>query len=128
MIEFVIKLPPVTKKNSQEIHINKKTGKRFITSSKRYKEYENNAGWFLKPLGIDYPVNIKALYYMPTRRRVDKTNLESALCDVLVHHGVIKDDNCKIVTATDGSRVLYDKENPRTEIYITKISEIKEEE
>lgn len=74
--------------------------------SKAYSEYEKAAGWYLKPLGIDCPVNIKALYCMPTRRRVDKTNLESALCDVLVRHGVIADDNCRIVAATDGSRVL----------------------
>ncbi len=35
--------------------------------------------------------------------------------------GVIKDDNHKIVASVDGSRVLYDKKNPRTEIYIEEI-------
>ena len=120
VIKFTIELPPVTKKNSQQLIVNRTSGKPRIIPSKKYREYESGAGWFLKPLGIDYPINIKALYYMPSRRRVDITNLESALCDVLVKHGVIKDDNCKILVSTDGSRVRYDKEHPRTEIYITK--------
>lgn len=120
MIKFVIELAPVTKKNSQRMI--QRNGRKIPIPSKAYVEYEKAARWFLKPLGIDYPVNIKALYYMPTHRRVDKTNLESALCDVLVKHGVIEDDNCRIVVSTDGSRVLYDKERPRTEIYIERLA------
>ena len=58
---------------------------------------------------------------MPTRRRVDLCNLHEALCDVLVKHGVIADDNSNIVAGMDGSRVLYDKNNPRTEIVIEEI-------
>lgn len=58
---------------------------------------------------------------MPTRRRVDLCNLHEALCDVLVKFGVVQDDNCKIIASMDGSRVLYDKENPRTEVYIEKV-------
>lgn len=68
---------------------------------------------------IDYPVNVKAVYYMDTHRKVDKTNLEGALMDVLVDAGVLADDNCKIAAMTDGSRVSYDKEHPRTEVTIT---------
>jgi Holliday junction resolvase RusA-like endonuclease len=117
-MKFTIPLPPITKKNSQQIITCK--GRPMIIPSKQYKEYEKNCKIFL-PHGdpIDKPVNVKALYYMPTRRRVDLTNLESALMDVLVHHGVLADDNSNIVVSTDGSRVLYDKENPRTEVEIT---------
>lgn len=123
MIEYVIPLRPVTKKNHQEIRKNFKTGKRFISQSDIYKEYEQDCKWFLKPLPkkpIDYPVNVKCLYYVGRRNRVDKTNLESAILDILVAAGVLADDNRNIVYSTDGSRVLYDKKNPRTEIYITK--------
>ena len=122
MIKFVIDLPPVTKKNSMRMI--RKNGKTIPIPSRAYKEYESAAGRFLKPLGIDYPVNIKALYYMQTRRIVDKTNLESALCDTLVHNGVLADDNSRIVVATDGSRVLYDKVRPRTEVYIMPMNEV----
>nr|DAZ39251.1 MAG TPA: Cytosine specific methyltransferase [Caudoviricetes sp.] len=33
------------------------------------------------------------------------------------------DDNSRIVAGHDGTRVLYDPKNPRTEIYITKMEE-----
>ena len=120
-IKLTIKLPPVTKKNSMQIVGN---GKRpMLIPSAQYRRYERDAGWFLKPLAISEPVNIRAIYFMPTRRKVDITNLESALMDVLVKHGVIADDNCRVVVSTDGSRVMYDKENPRTEVTITKSKE-----
>lgn len=122
-IKIVIPLTPITKKNSQQILINKRNGRPMIMPSKKYREYEKDAGFYLRSIGIDYPVNIKALYYMPTRRRVDITNLHSALHDILTHYQVIEDDNSNIVKATDGSRVRYDKDNPRTEIYITRFEE-----
>lgn len=125
-MKFTIKLAPVTKKNSQQILINKKTGRPFVTPSKKFKEYQESCGWFMPKLKkpIDCKINIKATYYMPTRRKVDITNLHSALHDVLVHYGVIADDNMTIVLSTDGSRVRYDKQNPRTEIEITKKEEM----
>lgn len=57
---------------------------------------------------------------MPTHRRVDLTNLLEAIDDVLVHTRVLEDDNSNIIVSHDGSRVLYDKENPRTEVYISR--------
>ena len=123
MNKFIIKLPPVSKKNSQQILLNPKTGKRFIAPSKKYKEYEQNAGWFLprRKEPIDYSINVKCLFYMPTKRKCDLTNLLEAVDDVLVKHGIIADDNYTIIESHDGSRVLYDKENPRTEIYIDEV-------
>lgn len=121
-MRFVIELIPRTKKNSQRI-FRGNNGRIFIAPSKAYKDYEKEAGYFLqKPENpIDYPVNIRALFYMPTRRRVDLVNLQEALCDVLVAHRIIADDNCRIVASMDGSRVMYDKYNPRTEVEITEV-------
>ena len=119
MISFTINLPPRTKKNSQQIIVCK--GKPMIIPSKAYREYEDNCVWFMPKIEtINEPVNIKAVYYMPTRRAVDLCNLHEALCDVLVHYRVLEDDNCRIVATMDGSRVEYDKNNPRTEVTITK--------
>ena len=56
---------------------------------------------------------------MATRRRVDGLNLEEAVDDLLVEAGILADDNSRIVISHDGSRVLYDKDNPRTEITIS---------
>ena len=118
---MVLKVPPRTKKNHGRIIEHKETKKRFMLPSEQYVQYEKDCAYFVSPkhVNIEIPLNIKCLYYMPTKGRVDKTNLESAVLDMLVHYGVIKDDNSKIVVSTDGSRVRYDKENPRTEIYIT---------
>ena len=123
MIEFTIPLAPATKKNSSQIFIKKlKNGKtvRFITPSERFKQYQRQCAFYIPEIEtINTPVNIKAMYYMPTKRRVDITNLNAALHDVLVHYQIIEDDNCAIVASTDGSRVAYDKKQPRTEVYIT---------
>ena len=123
-IQYTIKLPPISKKNSQQILTNKATGRPFIMPSRKYKDYEKAAAAFLLPrpaAPIDRPVNVKCLFYMPTRRIVDLTNLLEAADDVLVYAGILADDNSRIVVGHDGSRVLYDKDNPRTEIIITKI-------
>lgn len=120
MITFTIRLAPVSKKNSQQILRNPQTGKPFITQSKQYKQYERDCMWFIpKGVHVDYPVNVRCVFYMPTRRRVDKSNLEAAIHDILVKSGLLTDDNRDIIAATDGSRVYYDKDNPRTEVYIS---------
>lgn len=119
MLEFTIDLEPVTKKNSSRIVTNKRTGRPFVIPSERYKTYEECAAPYIPKAYITGAVNVKALYYMPTRRRVDLINLHSALHDVLVKCGCLIDDNSNIIVSTDGSRVLYDKEKPRTEVTIT---------
>lgn len=124
--KYTINMAPVTKKNSQQIMVNKATGKRFIGQSKQYREYEEAAGYFLRPKPaqpISYPVEVRSLFYMPTRRRVDKANLEAAVHDILVKYGILADDNRNIIASTDGSRVYYDKERPRVEITITPLEE-----
>ena len=131
---FTIELPPITKKNHQEIRKRKKRtadGKlkevNYIDQSKAYERYERAAAFYVPwpeklglPGPIDEPVNVKAVYYMGSHRRVDKTNLESALADVLVAAKLLADDNRDIIASTDGSIVLYDKEHPRTEVTITR--------
>ena len=125
ILKLTITGNPVTKKNSANIFYNKRTGRPFISPSKQYKEYAEN---FLsqvmeqratgKKLAESY--NVKCLYFMKARRKVDLTNLLEATDDCLVNAGVIIDDNCEVIVSHDGSRVYYDKENPRVEIYITK--------
>lgn len=123
---YTIPLPPVTKKNSQRILVNRATGRPFVAQSGQYKAYERAALQYLrlrpeKP--VDAPVNLKAVFYMPTRRRVDLVNLLESVCDILVRAGILADDNSNIVVSTDGSRVERDKARPRTEIEITKYLE-----
>ena len=93
--------------------------------SKEYKDYEKACAPFIPRLKvpISEPVEVKMVYYMPTRRRVDMVNLQEATLDILVKYGVLADDNRNIVYSQDGSRVFYSKENPRTEITIEPITE-----
>ena len=124
MIKFTIPIEPKTKKNSQRIiTIRDKYGRPRpkIIPSQSYVDYEKNAIKYCPRAGIDYAVNVRAFYFRRKHHRVDLTNLESALMDVLVKAGTLKDDSCSIVWSTDGSRVFFDKDNPRTEIEITAV-------
>lgn len=122
--KIVIPLEPRTKKNSQQIRKNAATGQRYVAPSNTFLVYQNRCFPYLYHLrsnaeSLQYPLNIKCLFYMPTHRRVDLVNLLEAIDDVLVHYKLIVDDCAAYIGGHDGSRVLYDKENPRTEIYIT---------
>lgn len=120
MIKFTIPLAPVTKKNHQRII--RVRNRPVVIPSEQYKKYEEDCMYFMPKIeAISNKVNVKAVYYMPTRRRVDLTNLHEALHDILVHYNVLSDDNCNIVHSTDGSYVDYDKYNPRTEVTITEV-------
>ena len=118
-----IGIPPVSKKNSQRIVFNQKRGVHFIKPSVAYERYERDALRLLHPLDhpISAPVNVKCVFYMATRRRVDLTNLLEAADDVLVKRGILLDDHSGIIVSHDGSRVLYDRERPRTEIEIEEV-------
>lgn len=120
--KYLIPTAPVSKKNSQRIVTNRVTGKPFIIQSAQYEDYETTASYFLKPKPdkpIDYPVTVKCVFYMPTHRRVDTSNLAAAVHDILVKNGILSDDNRDIIASTDGTRTYYDKQNPRVEIEIT---------
>lgn len=133
-IDITIPFPPVTKKNSPRIITKKSGGKSVpvLLPSKQYVAYEKKclehlAGVTRKQTApIDYPVNVKAIYYMQTHRIVDRTNLDQALHDILVRASILKDDNSRIIAGTDGSRVRYDKEYPRTEVTITTMEAVDE--
>lgn len=115
---ITIELNPVTKKNSQRIVQCGSYSK--IMPSKSYVQYEKDCGYYLKrpETPITQQCEVKCLFYMKTKRRVDLTNLLEAVDDVLVKYGILEDDNSKIIVSHDGSRVLYDPKFPRTEIII----------
>lgn len=133
MICYTVLGDPRTKKNSQMIAGTGarcpkcgKFAKQWIRQGPAYNDYAESAAWQLRPKPkkpIDGPVNVRYLFYMQTRRKVDLVNLEEAMDDILVGRGILKDDNASVIAGHDGSRVLYDKKNPRVEIEITDIEE-----
>lgn len=98
-----------------------KPARQFIRQGSAHQEYNIKAFPHLRPKPLEpisKPVHIKYLFYMKTRRKVDTLNLQAAADDLLVLAEVLQDDNANIVKSHDGTRVYYDKVNPRTEIYI----------
>ena len=124
-LRFVIHVKPRTKKNHQRIV--KGGNRHFIVPSEQYKQFLKECNRAIPDYArqeIDQPVNVKAVYYVDAARRVDITNLESALMDVLVAAEVLKDDSAiapRIVVSTDGSRVHVDRQKPRIEVEITPV-------
>ena len=128
MIKITIPLPPISKKNSQRIFRPNGTKRLIIAPSAAYLRYEREAAYFIpKGVHINAPVNIKCLFYMPSRRKCDLTNLLEAIDDVLVKTGLLADDNYTVIESHDGSRVFYDKDRPRTEIYIEASADLQKE-
>ena len=131
MIEFIIPVHPVTKKNNMQIiPFRTKTGKvRHIPiPSKQYKEFEHQClPYFYRVKSevgvIDYPVNMAVEFYVSKKLKYDLTNLLEAIDDTAVQSGFILDDNRDIIAAHDGSRVFYDKANPRIEIRLVEMKE-----
>lgn len=121
-MELTILGDPRTKKNSQRLI---RTGLKTIPIySKAYEQYRDD---FIRQVtgdkkhGVAFPVNVKCLYFMRTRRLVDLVNLLEATNDLLVEAGVLADDNSNIIVSHDGSRVYYDRKDPRVEIEITEV-------
>jgi Holliday junction resolvase RusA-like endonuclease len=120
-INFVILGPPVTKKNSQQIAVNKKTGARFVVQSEKQKKWSKSAKEQLRwqfrvgqfPCAITDPVNVKAIVYRE-RATGDLLNYLAAVSDALEAAGVIVND--RQVVSVDGSRMDKDAKRPRVEV------------
>lgn len=114
-----------SKKNSQRIIINSRTGKPMIIQSQEYLNFERECAYFLKKYksNINYPVNVKCTFVVPDKRRRDLTNLENAIADILVKYEILKDDNYNIIQSWDGSRIIYKKGIEKIIIEINKAEE-----
>lgn len=123
---MIIKIPLMcrSKKNSQEIHINCRTGKPFVSQGKLYKQFEEECGYYLLKykMNISTPVNLKCTFYVKDKRKRDIVNLLNAIQDILIKYGVIADDNYNIVQSVDGSRIIYEKGREETIIEIKEMN------
>lgn len=83
--------------------------------------------WLIKKLGYDNlkldKFEMECISYMPTKRRVDPDNLTPKfLNDSFTESGFIVDDDGNHMKGLT-LRTDYDKENPRTEIFVRVIEE-----
>ena len=128
LAEYVIPLDPRTKKNSHRISgcgkrcpVCGKYARQFVRNGKATTEFAFKAAKYLQPRPkepISCQVHLVYRLYTGTWHRKDDINLYENLDDILVSNKVLKDDDRKIIRSRDGSRVLYDKDNPRCEIFI----------
>lgn len=128
-VRYKIPGRPVTKKNSQQMAKNPKTGRLFPVPSKQYKAYEKSAKVALHPLliaPINSPVNVRVVYHLQLNKDgslpknlPDLTNLLEATDDILVKYKILQDDNVSIVASHDGSRAIFTSEEPYTEVEIS---------
>lgn len=129
--KYTVPLAPVTKKNSPQIFymgarcpVCNKGKTASVMPSAAYLKYERAAVYYLTPKPkkpIDTPCRVETRFYMPTRRRCYLANHIEAIHDILVEAKILADDDYTIIASVDGSRVMYDKENPRTEIFIEEL-------
>ena len=128
LARYVILLDPRSKKNAHRIAgcgprcpMCGKYAKQFIRNGSTTTDFAFKAAQYLRPKParpIVGPVRLVYRLYTQTWHRKDDLNLYEALDDILVSEGILKDDDRKTIRSRDGSRVLYDKENPRAEVYI----------
>jgi hypothetical protein len=138
LAQYVIPLDPKAKKNSHRIAgcgkrcpVCGKYAKQFVRNADRTTEYGFLVAKYLQPKPpkpIVGPVQLVYKLYTGTWHRKDDLNLYEALDDILVSNGILKDDDRKTIRSRDRSRVLYDKENPRAEIYIYTYNEEEDHE
>lgn len=134
-ISFTLYIAPRTKKNHSRI-VTLKNGRRFLRPSKQYEEFEKEMWYALMyaptyfddetnidytKLNIDYPINLKCVFYKDKNYKSDLCGYLQAIQDCLVKYGVLADDNDKIIKSVDGSRCEVDKDNPRIEIEIRRL-------
>lgn len=121
MLKLTIPVIPRSKKNSQEIVFNKRTGHRMVIQNKKYTEYEKECKKYIPTdliVPINYPINLQCNFYVNDARRRDIANYIEAIQDILVKYGVLEDDNYEIVSSLDGCSMEIDRENPRVVIII----------
>lgn len=128
LTELTILGNPRPKKNNMTF-IRTKNGKTALIQTEQFQAYKES---FILQCKLQYKkepigqgVNVKCIYYRGDKRKTDLVNLQNGTLDILVEAGVLKDDNWRIVQSMDGSRVFYDKDNPRVEITIETIKEEK---
>lgn len=76
----------------------------------------------LDPLNIGYEIHIEYMFWLPDRRLRDGQSYLKASTDQLKKSGVIVDDNWTIVVSERWRIGGIDRENPRVEMELYRVS------
>ena len=119
-VEIFLKGVIPAQKNSKQIAYNRRTGKPFVMSSKRVKDWQDDMAEVLDILNIQPikgPVEINCKFVHKDKRKKDLDNEFTSVCDLLKNNNIIEDDNCFILRKFIVEFGGIDKENPG--VYIT---------
>lgn len=117
-----------SKKNQRTPIYNKNTGKTFIKFSDQYIKWKKMTKGFweeqyykLYNENVSLPIRrckVNIMFYFGDDKDKDCTNKAETIMDALVEHGILMDDNFKVVSDISLKGLLC-RDRPRTEIYIT---------
>lgn len=126
--DVVRKVLVPSKKNQKQIIKNSRTGRTYIIGSKQYLKWQKeNSKIFddffakLYNAGVALPLarcKVKVLFYFPDAQDRDLTNKFDTLADELTAHGIILDDNFKVLKPVHVDGWVC-RDRPRTEMYLT---------
>ena len=117
-LEFRIPLVIPSQKNSKRIAINKRTGRPFVMSDQRIKDWRDEASVFLPNENVKGRVEIEFNFTHKDKRRHDLDNEVSSLLDLFVLNGLIEDDSCFVVNKITANFVGVDKDNYGVQVKI----------
>lgn len=113
-------------KNRKVIMTNRSTGRPFLGTLARVKQWQEDVAWQLKIFRAwdkPYPVKMICTFYFADLRRRDLSNCLDSIQDALVNAGIIKDDDYKHLGKVTIKYGGLDKVNPRAEIIIKELHE-----
>lgn len=113
-------------KNSKQVAYNRRTGKPFIMSSQKIKDWQANIKQQLMLQNLQTlsgPVKIDISIINQDKRPRDLDNQLSSILDSLKNNGVIEDDNYSIVRDIHISFDKISRQDCGAEIEITPINE-----
>lgn len=123
---WIISLPitiPVSKKNKFSLNLNQYRNTHFQILNKAKVNFHTAVAALIKHLPFIESCGITYTLYVPTKRRVDISNICSVVdkffCDTLVESGKLADDNFQVVRSVSYQFGGVDSLNPRVEARIT---------
>ena len=126
---FVV-LPRKTKADRKIIiNLNNYRNWHYITSNNAKIKFKEEMQSQLEGLKLQTPISITFTLFKKTKRISDRSNVLSIIekfwCDAMVEHGCIEDDNDNFIKASHYYSGGVDKDNPRVEVEIIEIKQIK---
>ncbi len=124
-MKIVIEGQCPSKKNSRNLFV--RNGRIVNIPSKIHAAWERQALVSLQTQyrgQFDGPVSVTCEFYNKDKRLRDIDNQQSAVLDLLVKSGLLKDDNYLNVVELHGYFKGIDKENPRVQIKVSEVNDI----